>query len=303
MSGLRESGARGLANYHYIRHAAGHLQSQCEQAMFDILIQGGQVVDGSGTPWYRADVGIQGGKITALGLLAHAEAARRLDAAGKVVAPGFIDTHVHGDLALLADPLHEPAIRQGVTTYIIGQDGVAMAPASPATLAYMRRYTAGFSGTAELEQRWSSMAEYLACFDRRCALNVACLIPNGNLRMEVMGLETRPPSAEELKRMGRLVRDAMEQGAVGLSTGLDYIPSRYAETDELIALCREMAAYGGVYVTHMRRYDPDGVLGSMDEVYRIGREANVAVHISHFNSRADLVLPKLDAGRADGVDV
>src|SRR5207237_398937 len=194
-------------------------------------------------------------------------------------------------------------VRQGVTTYILGQDGVAMAPASPATLEYMRRYTAGFSGMPELSQRWSSLAEYLAAFDRRCAVNVACLIPNGNLRMEVMGLETRPPTVDELRRMGRLVREGMDQGAVGLSSGLDYIPSRYADTDELIALCRAVAADGGVYVTHMRRYDPEGVHGSMDEVYRIGREAGVPVHISHFNSRAELVLPKLDHGRAAGIDV
>jgi N-acyl-D-amino-acid deacylase len=271
--------------------------------MFDLLINGGRVVDGTGLPWYRADVGIQGQRITAVGKLGGAEARERIEAHDLVVAPGFIDAHVHGDLMLLADPYHEPAIRQGVTTYILGQDGVAMAPASPSTLAYMRRYTAGFSGIPELPHQWSSMAEYLACFDRRVAVNVASLIPNGNLRVEVMGLETRPPNADELKRMGRMVREAMEQGAVGLSTGLDYIPSRYADTDELIALCREMADHGGVYVTHMRRYDPDGVLESMDEVYRIGREAGVAVHISHFNSQAEIVLPKIDAGRRDGIDV
>src|SRR5262249_27779628 len=190
-----------------------------------------------------------------------------------------------------------------VTTYVLGQDGVAMAPASPPTLDHMRRYTAGFSGVHDLPQRWSSMAEYLALFDRRCAVNVACLVPNGNIRMEVLGLETRPPTADELRRMDRLVREAMEQGAVGLSSGLDYIPSRYADTEELIALCRAIAPFGGVYVTHMRRYDPEGVLGAMDEVERIGREAGVAVHISHFNSRAELVLPKLDAARADSIDV
>src|SRR5947209_4610982 len=133
---------------------------------FDLVIAGGRVIDGSGLPWFRADVGIRGDRIAAVGPLAGAPARALLDAAGKVVAPGFIDAHVHGDLMLLADPLHEPAVRQGVTTYIIGQDGVAMAPASPATLDYMRRYTAGFSGTPDLPQRWSSMAEYLACFER-----------------------------------------------------------------------------------------------------------------------------------------
>ncbi len=271
--------------------------------MFDVLITGGRVIDGSGLPWFRADVGVRGGRIEAVGALARAEAALRLDARDLIVAPGFIDAHVHGDLMLLADPYHEPAIRQGVTTYLLGQDGVAMAPASPATLDYMRRYTAGFSGTPDLPQRWSTLAEYLACFDRTCAVNVACLIPNGNLRLEVMGLETRPPTTDELRRMGRLVREGMEQGAVGLSTGMDYIPSRYAETEELIALCREMANEGGVYVTHMRRYDPEGLRGSLDEVFRIGREAGVPVHVSHFNSRADLALPLVDEARAEGIDV
>jgi N-acyl-D-amino-acid deacylase len=270
--------------------------------MFDVLIAGGRVVDGSGNPWVYADVGIEGDRIAAVGRLTDAEARLRLDAAGKVVAPGFIDAHVHGDIMLLADPQHEPAIRQGVTTYILGQDGVAMAPASAATLAFMRRYTAGFSGNPELPLRWSSLSEYLACFDRRCALNVACLIPNGNLRMEVMGLETRPANDDEVRQMARLVRVSMEEGAVGLSTGMDYVPSRYASTEELIGLCRAMASFDGVYVTHMRRYDPEGVHESMDEVFRIGREAGVGVHVSHFNSQAELALPKMDAGRAAGVD-
>jgi N-acyl-D-amino-acid deacylase len=271
--------------------------------MFDILITGGRVIDGTGLPWVYGDVGIEGDKIQAIGPFPGAEAKTRIDAAGKVVCPGFIDAHVHGDLPLLSDVHHEPAIRQGVTTYVLGQDGVAMAPASPSTLDYVKRYTAGFSWAPDPGLRWSSMAEYLNLFQRRSALNAACLVPNGNVRMEVMGLETRPPTSDELKRMRRLVREAMEQGAIGLSSGLDYIPSRYAETDELIALCQEIAPFGGIYVTHMRRYDPEGLHGSMDEVFRIGREAGCGVHVSHFNSRADLAIPKMDAGRKDGIDV
>jgi N-acyl-D-amino-acid deacylase len=271
--------------------------------LFDLLIAGGQVVDGSGLPWFTADVGIRDGLIAGVGRLRDATARVRLDAAGKVVAPGFVDAHVHGDLALLADPLHEPGVRQGVTTYVLGQDGVAMAPASPPTLDYMRRYTAGFNGAFPVPGRWSSVADYLACFDRRCAVNVAVLVPNGNVRMEVMGLADRPPTKDELRHMRRLVRRGMEEGAVGLSSGLDYIPSRYAETKELVALCEEIAPSGGVYVTHMRSYSPEGVLASLDEVFRIGRDAGVPVHVSHFNSRADQVLPKIDAGRHGGVDV
>ena len=271
--------------------------------MLDLVLEGGQVVDGTGSPAFRGDVGIEGERIAAVGPLARAEARRRLDVRGRVVIPGFIDTHVHADLALLADPAHEAAIRQGVTTYLLGQDGVAMAPASTATLAYMKRYTAGFSGRFDLPDRWASMAEYLACFDRRTAVNVAALIPNGNVRMDVMGLETRPPTADELKKMRRIVGQAMTDGAVGLSSGLDYIPSRYADAAELAELCKEIAPGGGVYVTHMRAYAPDRVLGSMDEVFRIGRDSGAAVHISHFNSQAELVIPKLEAGQAEGVDV
>src|SRR5262245_46329759 len=246
--------------------------------MFDILITNGRVVDGSGLPWYWGDVGVRGDRVAAVGKLAGVEAAVRIDAAGKVVAPGFIDAHVHGDLMLLADPLHEPAIRQGVTTYILGQDGVAMAPASPTTLDHMRRYTAGFSGgaqpsTAELlpKDRHLSVDEYLSLFDRRTALNVATLVPNGNVRLEVVGLDTRPARTNDIEQMARLVRAGMEQGAVGLSSGLDYIPSRYADTEELTRLCQEIAPFGGVYVTHMRGYSPANVLASMDEVFHIGR--------------------------------
>ena len=278
--------------------------------MFDILITGGRVVDGTGLPWYFGDVGVRAGRVAAVGNLAGAAARTRIDAAGKVVAPGFIDAHVHGDLILLADPPHEPAIRQGVTTYVVGQDGVAMAPASPATLGHMRRYTAGFSGgtlpgTADVlpKKPFLSVADYLALFDGRTALNVATLVPNGNVRLEVMGLDPRPARPDEVERMARLVREGMEQGAVGLSSGLDYIPSRYADTAELVRLCRELAPFGGVYVTHMRSYVPETVLESMDEVFQIGREAGIGVHISHFNSQAERVLPRIDAGRAAGVDV
>src|SRR5437870_1419692 len=138
--------------------------------MFDVLIVGGRIVDGTGRPWFYGDVGITGDRITDVGRFKQAPARIRIDAVDKIVAPGFIDAHVHGDLMLLADPHHEPAIRQGVTTYILGQDGVAMAPASPATLDYMCRYTAGFSGGRDWLARpdrptWSSFAEYLAQFD------------------------------------------------------------------------------------------------------------------------------------------
>ncbi len=272
--------------------------------MFDLLIRNGRVVDGTGLPWFHADVGIAGDRIAAIGRLGNAPARSTLDATDRVVCPGFVDAHVHGDLALLADPLHEPSVRQGVTTHIIGQDGVAFAPGSPETLAYMRQYTAGFNGNFPTPGReWSTIAEFLAQFDEQCSINVCTLIPNGNVRMEVMGLHPRKPTAEELLQMRALVRAGMEQGAVGLSSGLDYVPSIYADEDELTALCEEIAPYGGIYVTHMRGYNETTAPPALHEVFNIGQRANCGVHVSHFNCLADQTVPLLDAARNRGVDV
>ena len=261
------------------------------------------MIDGSGGPPYRADVAVAGTTIAAVGRLDHAEAARVLDVAGRYIVPGFIDAHVHGDLVLLADPIHLPALRQGVTTYVIGQDGSSFAPASPPTLDYMKRYTAGFNGNPSgISGTWQSIDEYLARFDGRVGINVAYLIPNGNIRMEVMGLDPRPARDDELRAMQRLVRDGLEAGAVGLSTGLDYIPSRYADTREIAALCEPIATDNGVYVTHMRGYGARAAVG-MGEVFAIAHAAGVPAHVSHYNGRADLLLPLIDEGRALGLDL
>lgn len=272
--------------------------------MYDILIQNGRVVDGSGLPWFQADLAITGDRIAAVGRLTGARARLCIDATGKIVCPGFIDAHVHGDLVLLADPIHEAGVRQGVTTHIVGQDGVAFALGSPDTQAYMRQYTAGFNGNFPTPgHQWQTVAEYLAQFDGRCSINVCTLIPNGNVRMEVMGLDPRKPTGDELHQMRAIIREGMEQGAVGLSSGLDYIPSLYADEDELTELCREIAPYGGVYVTHMRGYTEQKAPGALQEVFSIGKRAGCAVHVSHFNCLADQTLPLLEAARQDGVDV
>ena len=272
--------------------------------MFDLLIRNGRVVDGSGLPWFHADVGIVGDRITAVGRLGKAEAKQTIDATDRVVCPGFVDTHVHGDLPLMADPYHEPSVRQGVTTHVVGQDGVAFAPAGPATMAYMRRYTAGFNGNLPTPGReWSTIAEFLSQFDGQCAINACTLIPNGNVRMEVMGLDDRRPTADELAAMRRMVRDGMEQGAVGLSSGLDYVPSIFADTAELTALSEEITPFGGIYVTHMRGYNTEKAPAALAEVFAIGRGSGCGVHVSHFNCVADQTLPLVDAARASGVDV
>lgn len=270
---------------------------------FDLILKGGWVIDGTGGPPFLADVAVLNGMIWAVGRLGDSTARKVIDATGLTIVPGFIDAHVHGDLMLLADPIHLPALRQGVTTYVIGQDGSSFAPGSKATIDYMRRYTAGFNGDpSEIESDWSNVEEYLARFDRKVAINVAYLIPNGNVRMEVMGHDPRAATDDDLKAMQRLVREGMDAGAVGLSTGLDYLPSRFADAREIAALCEAIAPDDGVYVTHMRAYGQNAAVG-MEEVYEIARRAGVAAHISHYNGPADLLLPLVDRGLAMGLDL
>jgi N-acyl-D-amino-acid deacylase len=270
---------------------------------FDLILKGGWVIDGTGGPAFKADVAVLDSKIAEVGHLGDSSAKRIIDATGLTIVPGFIDAHVHGDLMLLADPIHLPALRQGVTTYIIGQDGSSFAPGSSATIDYMRRYTAGFNGNPEgIEYDWNTVEQYLDRFDRKVAINVAYLIPNGNVRMEVMGHDPRAATDDELKAMQRLVRQGMDAGAVGLSTGLDYLPSRFADAREIAALCEAIVADDGVYVTHMRAYGQNAAIG-MEEVYEIAQRSGVAAHVSHYNGPANLLLPLIDRGLAMGLDL
>ncbi|MFN8482015.1 MAG: D-aminoacylase [Anaerolineae bacterium] len=269
--------------------------------MFDILFKNARILDGTGNPWFYGDVGVRGDRIAAVGRL-DASAAIVIDAREKFLAPGFIDAHIHTDVMLLADPIHAAGLRQGVTTHIIGQDGISFAPASPRSMDYMRAYFAAINTVPDIGWDWSSVAEYLDRFDRGVGANVAYLIPHGNLRIEAMGVDSRAPTPDELAHMQRLAAQAMREGAVGFSTGLDYIPCPYADTDELIAIARAVAPYGGVYVTHQRSY-AERVVEATLESLRIGEEGSVGVHISHFNGRADVLLPLIDEGRRRGVDV
>ncbi len=270
--------------------------------MFDILFKNARILDGTGNPWFYGDVGVRAGQIAAVGKL-DAAADTVIDVGEKFLAPGFIDAHIHTDVVLLADPIHEAGLRQGVTTHIIGQDGISFAPVSKATMEYMRAYFAAINTVPDIGWDWSSVTEYLDRFDGRVGANVAYLIPHGNLRLEAMGLANRRPTADELAHMQRLAGQAMQEGAVGFSTGLDYIPCPYADTEELIAIARAVALYGGVYVTHQRSYAPDSVAEATRESLHIGEEGSVAVHISHFNGRADVLLPLIDEGRQRGIDV
>ena len=253
---------------------------------FEILIKHARIVDGTGSPWYRGDVGISEGRIVAIGCLSADSSALTLDIEDQVCAPGFIDAHIHTDAILLSEPNHPASIFQGVTTHIIGQDGLSYAPASHSTLDYMRQYTAALNGDLEVDQDWLSVRDYLALFDHKVAVNIAYLIPHGCVRMEVMGLEPRPANAGETASIQALVRKGMEDGAVGVSTGLEYIPCLYSDVEELVAIGQAVAPEGGVFVAHMRTYT-GAVEEAIEEILEVGRRAKVGVHISHLVGKAE----------------
>lgn len=276
---------------------------------FDLLIRGGLVVDGSGAAAFPADVGVRGTNIEAVGRLDGAAAARVIDARGLAVAPGFIDAHAHSDIALLADPRHAAKLRQGVTTEILGQDGLSYAPLSPGNLRFYRTYLAGAYGVPAIAWDWSSVAEFRDRFDRAAAVNTAYLVPHGAVRLEALGMRDAPLVGDALARARALVARGLAEGAVGFSTGLSYYPGSWSDTDELVELCRTVAAAGGVYVTHIRTVFRDKPFDPVEEALEIARRSGARLHFSHFRTGpanagrvAELMAP-IERARAAGTDV
>ncbi len=246
---------------------------------FDLIVANGILVDGTGAPGRRVDVGVTGKEITAIRDLTGAPAGRRIDAAGCVVAPGFIDIHNHSDLALLVDGRAESMIRQGVTTQVTGNCGLTAAPVTEAIRADLMRTMSGL----EYGRRWpwNTFGQFLEVLRAAPkATHVAPLVGHGAIRASAMGFANRPPGADELTAMERLTAEAMEAGAFGMSTGLVYPPGFYSATEELIELSRVVARHRGLYATHLRG-EANPVVESVKEALRIGREAGVAVEISH----------------------
>jgi N-acyl-D-amino-acid deacylase len=277
--------------------------------MFDLIIRGGRIIDGSGTPWYRGDVGIRGEHIVAIGKLDTAGTRRVIDATESVVCPGFIDMHTHSDVMLLANPRHEVKVMQGVTTDLIGLDGLSYAPLSPSNLQMMRRYLSGLNGDPDIRWDWSSVREFLSRFDCQIAINVAYLVPHNALRLETVGFVDRPATSEELSAMQGLLEQGMREGAVGFSTGLDYFPCRYSSEEELVKICEVVAAYGGVSVWHSRRSDL-GQIESFLEVVRVAEKTGVKAHYSHYavsnleyRGKSKEMLALVNAARDRGIDI
>lgn len=271
--------------------------------MFDTLLRGGWVVDGTAAPPYRADLGVSGSRVAAVGKLGAAAARSEVDVTGRYLFPGFVDTHVHADALAMTEEAQLAALRQGVTTVLLGQDGLSFAPASAATVDAVSRYFGPVNGSCPPEFAGGvSVAELLAHYDRATALNVGYLAPAGTIRAEVMGFSPAAATDEQLSAMRAAVERAVADGALGLSTGLEYVPGRYAGAAELTELCAPVAEAGGVYVSHMRGYEADAWRG-MAELVEIAAAARVAAHVSHLHGPANMLTGLLDGARRDGLDL
>ncbi|UQX02727.1 D-aminoacylase [Streptomyces sp. RerS4] len=282
----------------------------------DLVIRGARVADGAGGPSYSADVAVHEGRIVEISPAGGLPGGRTtLDADGLVLAPGFVDMHAHSDLALLRDPDHSAKAAQGVTLEVLGQDGLSYAPADEATLTGVRAAIAGWNGPGDdVDFDWRTVGGYLDRLDRAhggqgIAVNAAYLVPQGTVRAYALGWDDRPATPAELDRMRRLVAEGLEQGAVGMSSGLTYTPGMYASGAELAELCAIVARYGGYYCPHHRSYG-HRALDAYAEMIALTREAGCALHLAHATmnfgenrGRAPELLALLDRALAGGADL
>ena len=272
---------------------------------FDLIIEHGHVIDGTGAPWYAADVGIRAGRIAAIGRLDQASAKQRINAAGRVVAPGFIDMLGQSELTLLVEPTVPSKVFQGITTEITGE-GNSVAPVNE---LIAREQAAQFQHL-EIKRDWTDFAGYFARLEKQhIGINVASYMGATTARELVVGYADRAATPDELIKMQGLVAEAMRQGAVGVSSSLEYAPAPYASTAELIALAKTAAEFGGIYATHMRS-EQEGILTALDETIKIGREANIPVEIWHLKAGSvkifgmmPEIVARIERARASGVDI
>jgi len=276
-----------------------------DTAPFDLVITNGHIIDGTGSPWYSGDIGIRAGKIAAIGNLTDQPRTRTIEAQGMVVAPGFIDMLGQSELTILVDPRLPSKIYQGITTEITGEGG-SPAPLNDSIIQAEQTKYAHYQITPD----WRTLRQYFARLEKQgMGINLASYVGATQVRRMVLGDEDKQPTSAQLEQMKDLVRQAMRDGAVGVSTSLEYAPAPYAKTEELIALAREASKFGGIYATHMRS-ESDAVLTSIDESLRIGREAHIPVEIWHIKvagkknwGRMPEVVQKINAARAQGIDV
>jgi dihydroorotase/N-acyl-D-amino-acid deacylase len=272
---------------------------------FDIIIRNGHIIDGTGSPWYSGDVGIRDGQIAAVGNLAQGAATRTIDAHGLVVAPGFIDMLGQSELTILVNPRLPSKIFQGITTEITGEGGSV----APLNYAIIKADHLSYEHL-KITPDWRTLRQYFARLERQgLGINLASYVGATQVRRMILGDDKRSPNAAEVEQMKALVRQAMQDGAVGVSTSLQYAPAPYATTDELIALATEAGKYGGIYATHMRS-EGDAINAAIDEAIHIGREAHIPVEIWHIKvagkpnwGRMPEIIAQIEKARAAGVDI
>jgi len=285
--------------------AGAWTSAQQRPTAFDLLITGGRIVDGTGAPWYRGDVGIVADRIVAVGNLAGSTAHAKIEASDLVVSPGFIDMLGQSELNLLVDNRAASKLMQGVTTELTGE-GSSAAPTNARMIAEDQTWFDRFHVVPD----WKTMGQYLARLDRaHPAINMGTFVGAGGIRNYVIGKDDRPPTAAEMAEMTRLVGEAMQQGAFGLSSSLQYVPDRFATTDELVALAKVAAAYGGIYITHQRS-EANRIFESVDEVIAIAERAQIPAEIYHLKTayRANWgkmteILARIHAARDRGIDI
>ena len=278
----------------------------------DLLIKNGLIIDGTGSPGVYATVGVDGDRIAILrGDIDNISAAKTIDATGMIVCPGFIDVHSHAGLTIFGAPHHDPKVRQGVTTELVGVDGISHAPFK--THQELERYIwldSGLNGYPPIAADWLTVAELLGKYDNSVAINIAFILGNSPVRIWSVGWEDRPATAPELEDMKAVTREALEEGAWGLSTGLDYPPGAFASTAELTELAKVSARLGGFYHTHTRaNLRAKGILAPWEEALDIGRGSGSAVHLTHYRQGSQGVGSHLDYlglvenARDEGLDV
>ncbi|GAA4750300.1 amidohydrolase family protein [Nocardioides endophyticus] len=265
---------------------------------FDCLLAGGTVVTGDGSEPVRVDLGVRGGLVADVGDLADTTAVTRIDCAGRLLFPGFVDAHAHAEGSVFDDDVQLAYLRQGVTSIVLGQDGVSLAPGSG---DYAQSYFGGLNG-AHPGYRGPRVRDLLDGYDGAVAVNVAYAVPLGTVRHEVLGSDPAPPDAADLRAMRELVAQGLEDGAVGASSGLDYVPGRFAGTAELTAVVEPLRDGGGVYVTHMRGGYEENAAAGLDEAAAIVLAAGVPLHVSHLHARRALVEELIDGLERRGVD-
>jgi N-acyl-D-amino-acid deacylase len=283
-------------------------QSKSNQP-FDIIIRNARIVDGTGNPWFRADIGIENGTVKKIGSLNSARSKRMIDAQDRVVCPGFIDIHNHSDSTILINPKVESMVRQGVTTQVIGNCGFSCAPVANQKREDLKKYL--FEILPDIDIAWNTFGEYLHHLDQNPpSTNIASLVGHGTIRIAVLGYENRLPNRDEIEEMKQLAAGAMKDGAFGMSTGLAYAPGIFSNTDEIMVLSKVIAGFGGLYTSHIRNEaNYNAWKQSVEEAVQIGGKAGIKVQLSHIESHYPnwgkqlSILKLLEDARDTGIDI